>query len=429
MEISLPLPALRLRTSTAATTLNSSCHCVTLDRAGLGRRKGGDEPSIADLISSRTSLFSDSPVFVPQEDLQQMLEVVRVVEDLAADSGFAQRSLIDAPTIARQPSTTRGVLMGYDFHLGAVAPQLIEINTNAGGAYLNALALDAQRACCAAVDCTLTRYTAERFDDAATAMFTEEWRLEDRNRPLRRVAIIDDDPEGQYLYPEFLLVRDSLKRAGVDAVIADPADLCFEGDVLSVGGKPVDLVYNRLTDFYLEQAPHAALRAAFQAGAVVVTPSPRHHAIHANKRNLSALSDPQVLASLGVGASDIAVLARSVPQTVVVTQARADGLWADRSDWFFKPLAGHAGRAVYRGDKVTRKVWLETILTGAYIAQRCVPPSTRNVLVNGETKSLKMDVRLYTYAGRLLLAAARLYDGQTTNFRTPGGGFAPVCMV
>jgi hypothetical protein len=27
------------------------------------------------------------------------------------------------------------------------------------------------------------------------------------------------------------------------------------------------------------------------------------------------------------------------------------------------------------------------------------------------------------------LTAARLYQGQTTNFRTPGGGFAPVYVV
>jgi hypothetical protein len=38
-------------------------------------------------------------------------------------------------------------------------------------------------------------------------------------------------------------------------------------------------------------------------------------------------------------------------------------------------------------------------------------------------------VRLYTYASEVLLAAARLYQGQTTNMRTPGGGFAPVLTV
>lgn len=47
----------------------------------------------------------------------------------------------------------------------------------------------------------------------------------------------------------------------------------------------------------------------------------------------------------------------------------------------------------------------------------------------GESIALKTDIRLYTYAGELLLDAARLYQGQTTNMRTPGGGFAPVLQV
>jgi hypothetical protein len=40
--------------------------------------------------------------------------------------------------------------------------------------------------------------------------------------------------------------------------------------------------------------------------------------------------------------------------------------------------------------------------------------------------ALKLDIRNYIYNGRVQLLAARLYEGQTTNFRTPGGGFAPV---
>ena len=46
-----------------------------------------------------------------------------------------------------------------------------------------------------------------------------------------------------------------------------------------------------------------------------------------------------------------------------------------------------------------------------------------------EPQPLKYDVRCYVYEGRVQLLAARLYQGQTTNFRTPGGGFAPVCLV
>ena len=42
---------------------------------------------------------------------------------------------------------------------------------------------------------------------------------------------------------------------------------------------------------------------------------------------------------------------------------------------------------------------------------------------------LKSDVRCYVYDGQVQLIAARLYQGQTTNFRTANGGFAQVRMV
>ena len=42
---------------------------------------------------------------------------------------------------------------------------------------------------------------------------------------------------------------------------------------------------------------------------------------------------------------------------------------------------------------------------------------------------LKVDIRAYAYAGEIQLLAARLYTGQTTNFRTSGGGFAPVFLM
>jgi hypothetical protein len=53
----------------------------------------------------------------------------------------------------------------------------------------------------------------------------------------------------------------------------------------------------------------------------------------------------------------------------------------------------------------------------------------RNVPYAGEAVALKADLRNYVYAGQVQLVAARLWAGQTTNFRTPGGGFAPVLSV
>ena len=51
------------------------------------------------------------------------------------------------------------------------------------------------------------------------------------------------------------------------------------------------------------------------------------------------------------------------------------------------------------------------------------------IKIDDAAQTRKLDVRLYTYDGRVLLTAARLYQGQTTNFKTPGGGFAPVFVI
>jgi hypothetical protein len=65
-------------------------------------------------------------------------------------------------------------------------------------------------------------------------------------------------------------------------------------------------------------------------------------------------------------------------------------------------------------------------IRSSYVAQQLVTPSERGILVDGIEAALKMDIRAYVYDGEIQLLAARLYQGQTTNFRTQGGGFAPV---
>jgi uncharacterized circularly permuted ATP-grasp superfamily protein len=146
-----------------------------------------------------------------------------------------------------------------------------------------------------------------------------------------------------------------------------------------------------------------------------------------DKRNLSLLSDPARLEAWGLEPTLLAQL-KSVPRTVLVTPENADDLWKSRKGLFFKPTRGHGGKAVYRGDKVTQGVWAD-IARGGYVAQTLVRPSERMIRIDEARQARKMDVRLYTYDSHVLLVAARLYQGQTTNFRTPGGGFAPVFVI
>ena len=410
----------------AAAVLNRDCSCVSLDHAALEQALGG-EAFYRQLRETRPHLFSDSVVFVGRRHLAQMAELVAAIEDVVALPAWQERVLGWAPAAARRASRARGVFLGYDFHVGEDGPKLIEINTNAGGGLLNARLAAAQRACCEPVAALMPPSRGD-FEGAFLAMFQEEWRLARPEVPLRRIAIVDEKPADQYLAPEFELFRQLFEAHGISAVIADPSEFAWDGERLLQAGQPVDLVYNRLTDFSLEEPANAALRAAWDTDAAVITPHPRAHALYADKRNLVALGDAAWLAEIGVSADARRLIADMVPATVAVIAAAGERFWAERKRWFFKPAAGYGSKAAYRGDKLTKRVF-EEILQGGYIAQALVPPSERRLNVAVEPQQFKLDLRNYAYSGKVQLVVARLYQGQTTNFRTPGGGFAPVFEV
>ena len=413
-----------------AEALNKECFCITLDRPALhdALLRDSGNTITQELIDARPNLFSNAPMFLSAELLAQMHSTVRAIESVARLPMYREYIAAQSPAIAQHESGPLGVFMGYDFHLSANGPRLIEINTNAGGAFLNAALANAQRACCIEMEtCMDLNDDNDKFDWAFWNMFLNEWHLQGRAGSPTRVAIVDEQPEEQYLYPEFQLARDFFERHAVEAVIVDAAALEYDGTRLLASGKPVDMVYNRVVDFVLDNPAHAALRQAYLDDAVVLTPHPGVHALFADKRNLIVLSDRDLLASWGVDESSLLALG-NVLRTEVVTPEKAEQLWARRKQLFFKPAAGYGGKAVYRGDKLTRGTW-EEIVKGGYVAQEFAPPSERMIEIDGNKEARKADIRLYTYDGNILLTAARLYQGQTTNFRTPGGGFAPIFSV
>jgi hypothetical protein len=414
-----------------AERLNRGCFCITLDRNALMEalnREVGSKDFAQRLGESHPSLFSNVPTFVPAETLVEMARVVDAVETAARLPGYREAALSWAPQIAKLDFGPIGALMSYDFHVTASGPKLIEVNTNAGGAFLNAALARAQRACCAAAHVPFEISPSQDFGSKIVDMFIDEWRRQRGSGRPTMIAIVDDAPEEQYLLPEFRLAKALLEGYGFETVIADAKELLFNGKTLLFGGRPIDLVYNRLVDFALEEPRHAALQAAYSGGNVVVTPNPRAHALFADKRNLTLLSDADCFKQWGLAQKHLDVLGASVLTTVIVSLDNADALWRDRRNLFFKPARGHGSKAAYRGDKVTRKVWAE-IVGAEYVAQSYAAPGTRGVQLDETRAELKVDVRLYTFAGTILLAAARLYQGQTTNMRTPGGGFAPILEV
>ena len=358
-----------------------------------------------------------------------MREIIQAIEIVVALPAYRHHVLAAATDSAHVDHGPRGVFMGYDFHLGPQGPQLIEINTNAGGALLNAALARAQTACCDEMKPWLPQPAAlASLDDNFFEMFQREWQLQRNEQTLTRIAIVDDTPTEQYLYPEFVLFERLFQRHGLKVVITDPSELVLCHGKLWHENQRIDLVYNRLTDFALEEPRHAVLRAAYLDGSVVLTPHPRAHALYADKRNLIALTDAAQLRAWQVPEDVIHTLLSGIPRTLPVTADAAETLWSQRRTLFFKPAAGYGGKAAYRGDKLTKRVWDE-IIAGNYVAQERIAPSERRLRCDGPETVLKLDIRNFVYAGEVQLLAARLYQGQTTNFRTPCGGFAPVFIA
>ena len=379
----------------------------------------------AGALAERPHLFSATRVTLPGAAYAQITDFVSAVTDVISRPNYqAAVNERDALALAVMPP---GVCLAFDFHVGSAAPQLIEINTNAGGSLLVTLLERAWG----------NQAAADQAEAALLQMFRDEWAAWPCGRPLQTIVIVDEAPEQQYLYPEFVRWQKLFEAHGINTRICAPEQLrCDEVGGLWLGDQVIDLLYNRLTDFTLTSAPCAAIHAAWlcqQAGertGTLITPHPQAHALWADKRNLQWLSDSDALQRFGLSAAQTEVITRCVPRTVSVSAAEAEHFWQTRKQWFFKPQGGFGSRAAYRGDKLTKRVF-EEILQGGYVAQTIAPPPEIRIPdpTTGEDALLKYDLRVYAYNGQIQLLAARLYQGQTTNFRTPGGGFAPVRVI
>jgi hypothetical protein len=354
----------------------------------------GWEAALTDFVrKERTGLLSGAALLLTEKNLSDLREFVLHIEAAFADPAYIGAS-----------KKTHPGLIGYDLHLGEDGPKLIEVNTNPGGLLLNlahaevALSLLPELALARSGDLELKEISAE-----ILAAFQAEWQGRAPINPT--IAIIDKNPSEQYLWPEFQLYRQFFAQAGIQALIADPTELTIEGQALCCRGQKIDVVYNRLTDFSLREPENSVLAEAWRQGLALLVPDPPAHELYADKLNLIRLSQREEMRPY-------------LPQTLPL----APELWAERRRFFFKPRDGFAGRGAYRGDKLSKGKWAE-ILSGDYVAQEYAPPPLCRLALLGE---FKFDIRLYARKGRILIAAARLYNGQTTNFRTPYGGFAPV---
>ncbi len=288
--------------------------------------------------------------------------------------------------------------MSYDFHVNPEQGiDLIEINTNAS---FLALGLELYQML------KLPEIASGFSEKKLIEMFQTENQLAG-NKNLS-IAIIDDKPAQQRLYIEFLVYQSLFKKCGIKSEIADISE--FEKIKLA------SLVYNRHTDFYLETSETRAIKESFNLGETHLSPNPYEYFLLADKERFidwtaqNEIERPSsLLTTYDLGKSDSAKI------------------WAERKQLFFKPKNAFGGKQTYKGASISRKVFDE-IFNSQFIAQRLSPAPEIDVEYKGVSTKMKYDLRCYAYQDELQLIMARIYQGQTTNLRTDGGGFACVIL-
>ena len=314
-------------------------------------------------------------------------------------------------------------LMSYDFHLDEEGRlRLIEINTNASQSLFVDLLHEVHG---------LKNPFSTGFREEMAETFRNECQLAGQatSKPIS-AAIIDDNPSQQRLYAEFLLWRELLNRSGFETSIADGHGLVMrEGRlVLASSGKPIDLVYNRDTDFYFES--HPDLHKAMIERATCFSPHPHEYRLLADKERLLELSKPGAIEALPIPADAKEIIGRTLIHTWDINDfADPASLWAKRRKLFFKPKRSFGGKAAYRGSSITKPTFAEVIEHGSYVVQEYVPAPPIVLKSLPEDKEFRYDLRFYVYKNKIQLACGRVYKGQMTNSRTLGGGSAVIDWV
>ncbi|MBW6512280.1 MAG: hypothetical protein K0A93_09270 [Desulfuromonadaceae bacterium] len=359
-----------------------------------------------------SAAISRHQVTISQNDYDQMRMLVRDLDRLSTLPGYHALLADRLPEVAAFDPGQQAVLLGYDFHLTADGPRLIEVNSNAGGLLLAARAMHGQE---------LVRFG--ELDQILWTAFCAEYAAcsHEANAVPQHIAIIDETPEEQFLYPELEAFAALFRARGCQVVITDPTQLSADHNGLCHDGQKIDLIYNRHCDFLLKSSALAEIRAAYLNGSVCLTPNPRGFALLSDKERLVCWSAAAWLQQAGLEPATARRIATLVPEAHLLADLDPDECWQQRKQRVFKPVDAYASRGVYTGEKLSRKKFAE-LDPATTLVQQLAPPS----LTATADGNFKTDLRLFARRDQIIALTARLYRGQVTNLRTEGGGFAAV---
>ncbi len=368
--------------------------------------KGLDNQPLETLVSDY--LISPFTIRLPKSILKEAQDGIAELYRLRENNKYQEFYADEAAASGLKDPGNKSICMSYDFHVDSENHlKLIEVNTNASFLALGYVMYQAKRAPLPVPDFTFNEFKKD---------IETELALFGKKAALRNIAIIDENPEQQRLFVEFLVYRELFAGWGWAPQILD---------YRQIEPTSFDFIYNRYTDFLLNNPGSAALKNAFVAKSSCFSPNPYEYLLLADKQRMVEWSIPGHLDKWGVPPEGQKVITSIVPPSLSLEVANKEEVWSQRKTYFFKPKRAYGSKQSYKGASISRKIFDEIAGQG-FIAQTYVAPSEKVFTTPDGDQSFKFDLRCYAYQGRLQLIVARLYQGQVTNLRTPLGGFGCV---
>jgi hypothetical protein len=285
----------------------------------------------------------------------------------------------------------------------------------------------------------------EEFDTAYTPMLPELLRtLVDAYAHVRarhadlpevpRLALLD--APGSPAVPEFRIICEAARGAGLEAVFATTADAVYDGSRLHVAGAPVDLVYRRAL---VHDIVEGDLVTAARDGRVAVV-NPFRARIASNKKILALLQDPR-FAHL-ILREEEATIRETIPWTRVLRPGKVTyESWIvdllsfvsdNRERLVLKPAAAYGGRGVALGSETGQDEWDGIIEAhaeaGDWVVQEYIPVPEEMfpVIEDGhvQMRLKRFNINPFALGGRYAGMLTRISDRAVINV-SAGGGLLP----
>jgi len=248
------------------------------------------------------------------------------------------------------------------------------------------------------------------------------------------IAIIDWC--GVPTFSEFRVLQNYFNDCGYLSVIADPAELTYDGDRLSVGGFQIDILYKRVLihEFLNKFDQEHPLVRAYKDRRVFVANSFRAKLVH-KKASFAVLSDDSY--HYLFEPNEIAVIRKHVPWTRLLRPSMTSFRGAEwdlfelireyREEFVLKPNDDYGGRGVFLGWETDPEGWevaLRDAIKKPYVVQERVWGEKTRIPTYSDRVSLNelyVDFNPFLFQNEVEGALIRLSATALLNVSSGGG--------